>query len=48
MGEERKKSVMASRVNKITLDLGCGVVAGFAAAILSHVCHLSFFTPKKA
>jgi hypothetical protein len=46
MGEEKKISVMASRMNKITLDLGCGVVAGFAAAVLSQVRHLFLTTGK--
>jgi solute carrier family 25 phosphate transporter 3 len=37
MSEEQKQSLMASRLNKLTLDFGSGIVAGCAAAILSHV-----------
>ena len=37
MSEEQKQSLMASRLNKLTLDFGSGIIAGCAAAILSHV-----------
>lgn len=35
MSEERKRSL--SGLSKFTVSLGSGIVAGFAAAVLSHV-----------
>ena len=38
MTEDTKKKVAESATLKYSVALGCGVIAGFAAAILSHVC----------
>jgi len=37
MTEDTKKKVAESATLKYSVALGCGVIAGFAAAILSHV-----------
>lgn len=51
MSEERVRAAQASRSTMFGINLGSGIIAGFAAAILSQVCYhvfklLSNFEPN--
>ena len=43
LSDEKKKALQNSKAGMFTVNLGSGIIAGFAAAILSQVCLFFFF-----